>query len=251
MVSNMLLHGKQAVLTGCNGGIGLATLRLLVENGADVWACVRTPNDQFIDVIEKIVAETGFNIKPVYFDLNSPEQVKAGAKKILEEKIPIDILINNAGSICTSPALLTPVNKIEEMLTVNFTSQILFTQYISRNMVKHRSGSVINIASSAGIEGNEGRLAYASSKAAMISATKVLARELGQYNIRVNAIAPGLTDTEMMTSSTDKEAIVETLNRVIMRRVAVPSEIGSVVVFLASDLSSYMTGQIVRVDGGM
>lgn len=247
----MLLRDKRVVLTGCNRGIGLATLRLLSENGAHVWACARKPNDQFFNVIEEIGDKTGFKINPIYFDLNNPEEVKAGAKTILEEKDPIDILINNAGSIFTGPALLTPIKKIEEMLSVNFTSQVLFTQYISRNMMKHRSGSIVNISSSAGIEGNEGRLAYAASKAAMISATKVLARELGQYNIRVNAIAPGLTDTEMMASSTDEGALEETLERVIMGRVASPDEISKVVIFLASELSSYMTGQVIRVDGGM
>ena len=247
----MLLRDKKAVLTGCNKGIGLATLRLLSENGADVWACVRKYDEQFLSIVDEIIEKTGTNIHPIYFDLKNTEEIKTGAKRILEDKQPIDILVNNAGSIFTGPAHLTPITKLEEMLTINFTSQVLFTQYISRNMMKYRSGSIVNISSSAGIEGNEGRLAYASSKAAVIAATKVLARELGRYNVRVNAIAPGLTDTEMMVSSTDQNALDKTLQRVILGRVGVPEEIGNAVIFLASELSSYFTGQVIRVDGGM
>jgi 3-oxoacyl-[acyl-carrier protein] reductase len=118
-------------------------------------------------------------------------------------------------------------------------------------MMRQKSGSIINISSSAALEGNEGRTAYASAKAAMITSTKVLAKELAPYNIRVNAVAPGLTQTEMMESSTPEDALKETLNRICMKRVGQPEEIANSVLFLASDLSSYMTSQVLRVDGGM
>ena len=117
--------------------------------------------------------------------------------------------------------------------------------------MRQKSGSIINISSSAAIEGNEGRTGYASAKAAMITSTKVLAKELAPYNIRVNAVAPGLTQTEMMVSSTPEDALKETLNRICMQRVGHPIEIANAVLFLASDLSSYMTSQVLRVDGGM
>ena len=118
-------------------------------------------------------------------------------------------------------------------------------------MIRSSNGSIINISSSAAIEGNEGRTAYAASKAAIISSTKVMAKELALNNVRVNAIAPGLTETDMMIESTPKDAIEDTLRRTCLKRVGRPEEIANVALFLASDLSSYMTGQVLRVDGGM
>ena len=118
-------------------------------------------------------------------------------------------------------------------------------------MSKTKSGSIVNISSSAAHEGNVGRSAYASSKSAFETMSKVMSRELGRYNIRVNSIAPGLTDTEMMKSSTPKKFLDETIARLSLNRVAQPKEIANVILFLASDLSSYITGQTIRVDGGM
>jgi len=118
-------------------------------------------------------------------------------------------------------------------------------------MIRNGSGSIINISSSAAIEGNEGRSAYAASKAAIIASTKVMAKELASNNVRVNAIAPGLTETDMMIESTTKDAIEDTLKRTCLKRIGRPEEIANVVLFLSSDLSSYMTGQVLRVDGGM
>ena len=128
---------------------------------------------------------------------------------------------------------------------------MLFTQLLVRSMVRQGCGSVVNISSSAAIEGNEGRTSYAASKASIIVSTKVMAKELATNNIRVNAIAPGLTETDMMIESTSEDALENTLKRICMKRVGSPEEIANVVLFLSSDLSSYMTGQVLRVDGGM
>ena len=191
------------------------------------------------------------SINPVYFDLSCEEQIKTGVKTIKEAKESVDILVNNAGAIFTALFQMTSMEKLKEMFEINYFSQMLLTQYISRIMVRQKFGSIINISSSAAIEGNEGRTGYASAKAAMITSTKVLAKELAPYNIRVNAVAPGLTQTEMMVSSTPEDALKETLNRICMKRVGQPEEIANSVLFLASDLSSYMTSQVLRVDGGM
>lgn len=247
----MLLKGKAAVVTGCNRGIGKAILEVFARNGANIWACVRRSDDRFADYVTKLESETGVTISPVYFDLADGEQMRAGVKTIMSAKQPVDVLVNNAGIIYTSLFQMTPVDKMKEVFEINFFSQMVLTQYITRIMTRQKSGSIINLSSSAAIEGNEGRTAYAASKAAMICSTKVMARELGEYNIRVNAIAPGLTNTDMMIESTPEDALESTLQRTCMKRVGRPEEIANAVLFLASDLSSYMTGQVLCLDGGM
>jgi len=247
----VLLKGKAAVVTGCNRGIGKAILEVFARNGANIWACVRRSDDRFADYVTKLESETGVTISPVYFDLADGEQMRAGVKTIMSAKQPVDVLVNNAGIIYTSLFQMTPVDKMKEVFEINFFSQMVLTQYITRIMTRQKSGSIINLSSSAAIEGNEGRTAYAASKAAMICSTKVMARELGEYNIRVNAIAPGLTNTDMMIESTPEDALESTLQRTCMKRVGRPEEIANAVLFLASDLSSYMTGQVLCLDGGM
>ena len=247
----MLLKDKNAVITGCNRGIGKEIVRVFAENGADIWACLRKESKSFTKYVRNLEQKHSVKIKPVYFDLANKEQIKEGFQSIKGSKQKVDILVNNAGLIFTALFQMTPMDKLKEIFEINYFSQILLTQYISRLMIRQRSGSIVNISSSAAIEGNEGRTGYASAKSSLIATTKVLARELAPYNIRVNAVAPGLTQTDMMASSTPEDALQETLNRICMKRVGQPSEIANSVLFLASDLSSYMTSQVLRVDGGM
>ena len=247
----MLLKNKNAVVTGCNRGIGKEIVRVFAENGADIWACVRKESRSFTKYVRNLEQKHLVKINPIYFDLGDKEQIKTSVKTIKEAKKSVDILVNNAGAIFTALFQMTSLEKLKEMFEINYFSQMLLTQYISRIMMRQKSGSIINISSSAALEGNEGRTAYASAKAAMITSTKVLAKELAPYNIRVNAVAPGLTQTEMMESSTPEDALKETLNRICMKRVGQPEEIANSVLFLASDLSSYITSQTLRVDGGM
>ena len=247
----LLLKNKNTVITGCNRGIGKEIVRVFAENGANIWACVREESGTFSKYINNLEQKHSVSINPVYFDFSDEEQIKTGVKTIKETKEPVDILVNNAGAIFTALFQMTSMKKLKEMFEINYFSQMLLTQYISRIMMRQKSGSIINISSSAALEGNEGRTGYASAKAAMIASTKVLAKELAPYNIRVNAVAPGLTQTEMMESSTPEDAVKETLNRICMKRVGQPEEIANSVLFLASELSSYMTNQVLRVDGGM
>ena len=247
----LLLKNKYTVITGCNRGIGKEIVRVFAENGANIWACIREENRTFSKYINNLEKKHSVSINPVYIDLSDEEQIKTGVKTIKATKEPIDILVNNAGVIFTALFQMTPMKKLKEMFEINYFSQMLLTQYIARIMMRQKSGSIINISSSAALEGNEGRTAYASAKAAIITSTKVLAKELAPYNIRVNAVAPGLTQTEMMESSTPEDALNETLNRICLKRVGQPEEIANSVLFLASGLSSYMTSQVLRVDGGM
>jgi len=246
----MLLKGKCAVVTGCNRGIGKSILETFASNGADIWACARSENKDFLLLVNDLESKYKVTIKPIYFDLSDTDSIKQGIKTISAEKKPIDILVNNAGSISTSLFQMTPLANVKEMFDVNFFSMFQFTQGIVKLMVKN-GGSVINLSSSAGIEGNEGRVSYASSKSAVITFGQVISRELGRNNIRVNTIAPGLTETEMMIDSTPEDVLRQTLERISLHRTAKPNEIANVALFLASNLSSYMTGQVLRADGGM
>ena len=247
----MLLEGKAAVVTGCNRGLGKAILDVFANNGANIWACTRQPDDKFSEYVTSLSKKTGVEINQVYFDFSEIDEIKTGVKTILSKKKAVDVIVNNAGVIFTSLFQMTSIDKMKEIFNINYFSQMLFTQKLVRSMVRQGSGAIVNISSSAAIEGNEGRTAYAASKAAIISSTKVMAKELASNNVRVNTIAPGLTETDMMIESTPKDALEDTLKRTCLKRVGRPEEIANVVLFLSSDLSSYMTGQVLRVDGGM
>ena len=247
----MLLNKKSAVITGCNRGIGKKILETFYENGANVFACVRKLDDEFKNFIDKNKDNYDNKIIPIELDLEDENNIKDAAKKILDQNIPIDIIVNNAGIISTSLFQMTSTKKLKEMFNVNFFSHSIFTQYLIKSMIKIKKGSIIYISSSSALDGNEGRSAYASSKAAMISEAKVLSRELGVQNIRVNSIAPGLTNTDMMVKNHPEDLINKTVADISLRRICEISEVANVALFLASDLSSYITGQVIRVDGGM
>jgi 3-oxoacyl-[acyl-carrier protein] reductase len=165
-------------------------------------------------------------------------------------KTPVDVLVNNAGIGYSALFQMSALDKLKEVFEINFIAPFILTQYIAKLMVRQKSGSIINISSIAGIDGACGRSVYGSSKAALMCTTKVIAAELGDYGIRANCIAPGLTDTEML-SGMPKEAISEILQNSSIKRIGKPSEIADVAVFLASDSASFITGQVIRVDGGV
>ena len=179
------------------------------------------------------------------------DEIKSAANEIIFSKLPIDVLINNSGIVHTSMFQMTSIKKLKEIFEINFFTQIIFTQYILKTMIRNKNGSIINISSTSGIDGDFGRGAYSASKAALILQSKSLSRELGGYNIRVNSIAPGLTNTDMLNNNTSKKVIEEVLKKVSLNRIANPEEIANVALFLSSDLSTYITGQTIRVDGGM
>jgi len=247
----MLLKNKIAVVTGCNKGIGKKILEIFSENGAMVFACVRSINEEFKSYVGELNKKFNNQVIPIQCDLSNETQVKDAANSILKFNKPIDILVNNAATIHTALFQMTSIKKLKDIFEIDFFSQTIFTQYIIKSMVKNKSGSILYISSSSALDGNEGRSAYSSAKAAIIAQAKVLSRELGQHNIRVNAIAPGLTDTDMMRKNTPKELITEVISKTSLKKVGHPREIANVVLFLASDLSSYVTGQTIRVDGGM
>jgi len=246
----MLLEQKTAIITGCNRGIGKAALETFAANGAHIFACVRKESAEFNDVMMRLAEKAGVSITPIYFDLSESEQVKAGLRTIISSKRPIDILVNNAGVGSGSLFHMTSLPDLKQVFEINFFSQILFTQGISRYMSRFKTGSIINIASTAGLIGDAGMTSYGSSKAALIFATKTMATELGVNNIRVNAIAPSITKTDMFDEMEEK-ARSKLIESSALKRPAEAAEIANVALFLASDLSSYITGQVLRVDGGL
>ena len=247
----MLLKSKTAVITGCNKGIGKKILEVFSANGATVFACIRNIDEEFKSLLNELKKKFNNQIIPIQFDLNDEKKIKEAANSILTSNKSIDILVNNAATIHTSIFQMTPIKKLKELFEVNFFSQTIFTQYILKSMVKNKKGSIVYISSSSALDGNEGRSAYSSAKAAIIAHAKVLSRELGMHNIRVNSIAPGLTNTDMMKKNHQEKIINEMISRISLRRIANPEEIANVVLLLSSDLTSYITGQVIRVDGGM
>ena len=179
------------------------------------------------------------------------ESVKSAAKEIINSKIPIDILINNAGIIENSIFQMTTSKSLKKIFEVNYFSQTLFTQYVLKSIIKNKKGSIVYISSTSALDGIIGRNVYSSSKAAIISQSNTLSREIGKMNIRVNVISPGLTNTDMMKENTPDKILKETVEKLSLKRIASVEEIANVALFLSSDLSSYITGQTIRVDGGM
>lgn len=246
-----MLKNKNAIITGARRGIGYATVEIFAKNGANIWACARRQDDIFEKNMAEIAKKYSVNIWPIYFDVTNEEQVKQAINTIRREKRSIDILVNNAGIVDDSTSFtMTSIEKMHHVFMVNFFALTQLTQYIVRLMIRQNSGSIINITSIAGIDGTPSQYEYAASKAAVIGGTKELARELSQYNIRVNAIAPGIIDTSM-GAQIDEELKKATLERVIMKRMGKPEEIANTIAFISSDLASYITGQVIRVDGGM
>lgn len=247
----MLLKGKNAVITGCSRGIGKAILEKFAEQGANVFAHTRKKTDAFEQFCGELGERCHVTVTPVYFDMLKEDEIKAGVREIISRKKEIDILVNNAGTVNQVKLFqMTSIQEMREEFEVNFFAQIYITQLISKVMIRRKQGSIVNISSCAGLDGNTGMLEYVSGKAAVIGATKRLALELGNYNIRVNSVAPGLTDTQM-GDRMKQDMQEEVLQRLVIKRKAKPEEIADAVLFFASDMSSFITGQILRVDGGM
>jgi len=246
----MLLNGKNAVVTGCLKGIGYATMELFAKNGANIWACSQFKDIQFETAIKELQKKYGVWIKPLYFDFMDYEQIKASVKKIMLAKEPVDVLVNIAGMTEDALFHMISMEQMKRVFEVNFFSQMVFTQYITKFMLRKKSGSVINLSSISGIDGNPGQLSYCASKAALIAATKTLSAELAPSGVRVNTISPGVIKTEM-TKDLPHKTFDRFMAKSGLKRIGLPEEVGNAIVFLASDMSSYVTGQIFRVDGGI
>ncbi|WP_242825411.1 SDR family NAD(P)-dependent oxidoreductase [Desulfitobacterium dichloroeliminans] len=246
----MLLKGKNAVITGCLRGIGNKTMEVFAKEGANIWACCQREDAELEKQIQQLSEQFGVWIKPIYFDLTDPESIKLGLKSIMADKKPIDALVNIAGMTHNALFHMTSMNIMKTVFEVDFFSQMQISQFVTKLMARNKRGSVINISSIAGLDGNAGQLAYSAAKGALISATKTMAQELAASDIRVNAVAPGVIDTTMTRSLSDvvKAGLIQPCE---LKRLGTDEEVANTIVFLASDLSSFVTGQVIRVDGGI
>jgi 3-oxoacyl-[acyl-carrier protein] reductase len=244
------LTGKTALITGCNRGIGKAMAEKFVSEGANLICAIRKENPAFKEETNKWSSQFGVNIDFIYFDLIDEESIKAAFKDLQKEKRVIDILVNNAGIPAGGFLLMTSLAKVKEVMQVNFFSQILVTQLVAKMMMKQKHGAIVNMSSVTALDNQGGWTAYGSSKGAMISFTRTAARELASFGIRVNAVAPGLIDTQM-GGEMDEKYQADMINRADLGRKGTPEEVANLVCFLASDEASYITGQIIRIDGGM
>ena len=240
------LTGKTALITGCNRGIGKAILQSYIKEGASVITRTRNVTDE----LKSEYGTIGGTIIPVKLDLTDEESIKSGMKSVLDLKMPIDILINNAGIARFKPFMMTKMEDYKQMMQVNLYGPALITQYVLKNMVKQKNGSIINLSSISGLDANAGNAAYGASKAAVASLTRTLSKELAKANIRVNAIAPGYVATDM-NSQISEDYLKKMTEHISFGRLANVDEIAKLAVFLGSDDASYITGQVIRIDGGM
>lgn len=243
------LQGKTAVITGCNKGIGLAILKRFAQEGASIVACCRIQTETFESLLREVAVENSVNIYPVYFDLADEAAVKAGMKEIKALKISVDILVNNAGVPHLALLPFTKMQDVHDVFQINYFSQLLIIQSLHSLLSKSETAAIVNIASVAGIDGKIGNTVYGASKASMILLTQVLSKEFAP-KIRVNALAPGLTQTDFADQMGDK-AKASMIESASLHRLGNVEEIANVALFLVSDESSFITGQVIRVDGGM
>lgn len=242
-----LLTGKVCLVTGTSRGIGAETARRFAEEGAVVYANAVT--EGCIDERSKQwEADYKTSVIPLYFDVTDENAAKQAMMRIKKEQGRLDVLVNNAGIM--RDALIGMINKklMEEIFSVNVFAVMNMLQLANKLMSRQKSGSIINLSSIVGVEGNTGQLVYSASKGAVAALTKTASKELSPNNIRVNAIAPGMIDTDMFRGVGDEKMNAH-LKNIKMGRLGTPTDVANAIVFLASDLSEYISGQILGVDG--
>jgi len=249
MVINML-NGKTAVITGASSGIGKAIALKLAGNGANV-AIIYYPGNE--DAARDVCRQAGeFGVKADIYKCNVArfEESKGVCEKIVADFGSVDILVNNAGITKDGLLLRMSETDFDDVIDVNLKGAFNFIRHLSRYIIKSPSGRIINIASVSGIMGNAGQANYSASKAGMIGLTKTVAKEFAGRNVSCNAIAPGFINTDM-TAALPQTVRENAENAIPLKRMGTADEVANTALFLASDMSSYITGEVIRVDGGL
>lgn len=244
-----MLKGKKALVTGSSRGIGRKIVEVFLANGAEVWGLCSKPSAAKAE-LEAMAAEKGTAFHEICANVGDAEQLSEVVKAALAEAGNFDILVNNAGITRDGLSFRMKMEDWQNVLNVNLTGTFVITQIVSNAMLKARSGSIINMSSIVGVHGGAGQVNYSASKAGLIGYSKSLAKEVGARGIRVNCIAPGFIETDM-TAVLKEDYVKAMLDTVPMKRGGKPEDIANVALFLASDLASYVTGQVIGVDGGM
>ncbi len=243
------LSGKTALITGSTRGIGKATAYKLAQAGATVVVTGRN-GERAKEVAKEIAQETGGQAFGVELDISSPESVEKAYKEINGAVGSVDILVNNAGITRDTLFLRMKPQDWEEVIRVNLTGTFLVTQRFLKDMLKKRWGRIVNVTSVVAFTGNVGQANYSSAKAGLVGFTKTLAKELASRNITVNAVAPGFIETDM-TDVLPEDIKENYLKQIPLGRMGKPEEVANVILFLVSDMASYITGEVIHVNGGM
>jgi 3-oxoacyl-[acyl-carrier protein] reductase len=245
----MLLKGKNAIITGASRGIGKGIATMFAQNGANVAFTYSSSSDA-AKSLEKELKSYGTNIKSYQSNAASFDDSQKLIDNVLEDFGSIDILINNAGITKDNLLMRMQESDFDVVMNVNLKSVFNMTKAVQKTMLKQKKGSIINMSSVVGVKGNAGQSNYAASKAGIIGFSKSIALELGSRNIRCNVVAPGFIETEM-TAKLNEDTVNEWRKGIPLRRGGTPQDIANTCTWLASDLSSYVTGQVINVDGGM
>ena len=245
----MLLKGKNAIITGASRGIGKGIATIFAQNGANVAFTYSSSSDA-AKSLEKELKSYGTNIKSYQSNAASFDDSQKLIDNVLEDFGSIDILINNAGITKDNLLMRMQESDFDIVIDVNLKSVFNMTKAVQKTMLKQRKGSIINMSSVVGVKGNAGQSNYAASKAGIIGFSKSIALELGSRNIRCNVVAPGFIETEM-TAKLNEDTVNEWRKGIPLKRGGTPQDIANTCTWLASDLSSYVTGQVINVDGGM
>jgi len=245
----MLLKDKTIAITGASRGIGKACAELFAAEGADLVLLARS-EDALKELADSLTEQYGVKVHWFKADVRDIDQIKGIFRDLRREKISLDALLNNAGIMIDATLQMTTPQIIKDIYETNVYGSVYVAQAASKLMLRKRRGSIINLSSIIGTNGNHGQSIYGSSKTAIIGFTKSLSKELASLNIRVNAIAPGFIDTAM-TAGMDEKFYEKNLESIGMKRIGKPVDVAKVALFLVSDLSEYVTGQTIGVDGGM
>ncbi|MCL2214844.1 MAG: 3-oxoacyl-[acyl-carrier-protein] reductase [Treponema sp.] len=242
----MRLTGKKALVTGALRGIGKTIADLFTAEGAEVWGLdYKTPDD-----LAQRVDAVGGKLHWVELDLGELASIDAAIDTVIKESGGFDIAVNNAGITRDNLSFRMSVEEWQKVIDINLSAAFFVSRAVARDMIKKRAGSIINMASVVGIHGNGGQANYSASKAGLIGITKSLANEVASRGVRVNAIAPGYIESDM-TAAVPEEARKKMIDSIPLKRTGKQEDVAKAVLFFASDDSSYITGQVLPVDGGM